>query len=122
MLFRSRGVALVKWWLLAIPHYIIVGLFTSGLWAWSIGGAPGDQAAMKIGGGLIFIVTIIAGAALMFTGRYPRGLFDLLMGLNRWTLRVGTYVALFHDEYPPFVLDMGGEEEASPDESSESSS
>ncbi len=106
----SRGLALVKWWLLAIPHYIIVGLFTSGIWTWTFGSHAPDHAAMRAGGGLIFILAVIAGFVLLFTGRYPRGLFDLLMGLNRWALRVGAYVALMHDDYPPFALDMGGEE------------
>jgi len=106
----SRGLALVKWWLLAIPHYIIVGLFTSGLWAWTSESHLVDNAASKVGGGLILILAIIAGFVLMFTGRYPRGLFDLLMGLNRWALRVASYVSLMHDDYPPFRLDMGGEE------------
>ncbi len=106
----SRGLALIKWWLLAIPHYIIVGLFTSGLWAWTMDSTAVDNAATKVGGGLIIILAIIAGFVLMFTGRYPRGLFDLLMGLNRWALRVASYVALMHDEYPPFRLDLGGDE------------
>ncbi len=106
----SRGLALVKWWLLAIPHYIVVGVLTSGLWAWTTNNQVGDNAAVQVGGGLIFVLALIAAFALLFTGRYPRGLFDFLMGLNRWVVRVGTYVALLHDEYPPFRLDMGGEE------------
>jgi len=106
----SRGLALVKWWLLAIPHYIIVGLFTSGLWAWTINNDWIDNAATKVGGGLIGILAVIAAFILLFTGKYPRGLFDLLMGLNRWVLRVATYVSLMHDDYPPFRLDMGAEE------------
>jgi hypothetical protein len=105
----SRGLALVKWWLLAIPHYLIVGLFTSGLvwWTTDIGG--GDT-ALEIGGGLIGILTLIAAFALLFTGRYPQGVFDLVMGLNRWAFRVGAYAALMTDEYPPFRLDLGGSE------------
>ena len=43
----------------------------------------------------------------MITGRYPRALFDLLVGINRWLYRVVTYVALMHDDYPPFRLDQG---------------
>jgi len=108
----SRGLALVKWWLLAIPHYIIVGFLTSGMWAWTMDSHVVDNAGTKVGGGLIGILAIIAGFILLFTGRYPRGLFDLLMGLNRWVLRVGAYVSLMHDEYPPFRLDMGGEDGA----------
>jgi len=111
----SRGLALVKWWLLAIPHYLIVGAFTSGLWAWTVDNHAVGDAAAKAGGGLILLLVIITGAILMFTGRYPRGLFDLLMGLNRWVLRVGSYAALMHDDYPPFRLDMGGEEPSATD-------
>lgn len=106
----SRGLALIKWWLLAIPHYLIVGLFTTGIWSWTTNHSLTEQAAVQVGGGLIFLLALVAALALLFTGRYPRGLFDLLMGLNRWALRVGSYVALMHDEYPPFRLDMGGEE------------
>jgi len=106
----SRGLALVKWWLLAFPHYLIVGLFTSGLWSWTMDSHMVDNAASKVGGGLICILALIAGIVLMFTGRYPRGLFDLLMGLNRWVLRVASYAALMHDDYPPFRLDMGEDE------------
>ena len=106
----SRGLALIKWWLLAIPHYIIVGIFTSGLWAWTIDERVVDNPVFEIGGGLIAMLALIAGVVLLFTGRYPRGIFDFLMGLNRWALRVGAYAALMTDEYPPFRLDLGGEE------------
>lgn len=44
---------------------------------------------------------------LLFTGRYPQGMFNLLMGLNRWMFRVIVYVALMTDVYPPFHLDQG---------------
>jgi hypothetical protein len=92
----SRGLVLVKWWLLAIPHYILIGFFLGGAWAgWHFGG-------------LISVLAVIAALALAFTGRYPRSLFDLVIGLNRWVLRVGAYAGLMTDEYPPFRLDMGG--------------
>jgi hypothetical protein len=109
----SRGLALVKTWLLAIPHYLIVGLFTSGLvwWATEIG-ESGNQAAQN-GAGLIGILVFIAGVFLLFSGRYPQGLFDLVLGLNRWVFRVVAYAALMRDEYPPFRLDTGGAEPGS---------
>src|SRR5215472_1852512 len=100
----SRGLVLVKWWLLAIPHYIIVGLFTSGgLWlAWRAGQHNTSWP------GLIGCLAIIAAVALAVTGKYPRQIFDLILGLNRWVLRVAAYAALMTDRYPPFRLDMGG--------------
>ncbi len=104
----SRGLVLVKWWLLAIPHYLIVGVLTSGLVWWATD-FDGD-AVLEVGGGLIGILVLIAAIVLGFTGRYPRGLFDLIMGFQRWSMRVGAYAALMTDEYPPFRLDMGGDE------------
>ena len=102
----SRGLALVKWWLLAIPQYIIVGLFTgSGLWfAWQYG----EQDHSWAGLGLIGILAVIAAVVLLVTGRYPEQIFDFVLGMNRWVLRVAGYAGLMTDEYPPFRLDMGG--------------
>jgi F0F1-type ATP synthase assembly protein I len=78
----NRWLPLVKW-LLAIPHYII--LFFLGIAA-------------------IFVV-IITWFAILFTGRYPKGLFDFVVGVMRWSLRVMAYAALLTtDEYPPFTL------------------
>jgi hypothetical protein len=108
----SRGLVLVKWWLLAIPHYIVVGLFTTGL-VWWTADFDGDS-VLELGGGLIGLLVLIAALALLFTARYPRGLFDLIMGLNRWVYRVGAYASLMRDEYPPFRLDVGGREETAP--------
>ena len=99
----SRGLVLVKWWLLAIPHYIIVGLFLGGVWFAGREGWPGA-------GGLIGILALVGGFFLAFTGRYPEPLFDLVVGLNRWVFRVAAYVGMMTDEYPPFRLDVGGTE------------
>ena len=110
----SRGLVLVKWWLLAIPHYIIVGVFTSGIVFWTNDWIGGEW-ILEAGGGIIGILVFIAGLILLFTARYPQGLFDLIMGLNRWVYRVMAYATLMRDEYPPFRLDPGGlETEAAP--------
>jgi hypothetical protein len=104
----SRGLVLVKWWLLAIPHYIVVGVFLgSGTWAVQQSNGQWQQVW---GGGLVGILVLVAAVLLAFTGSYPRPLYDLLLGVNRWVLRVGAYVSLMTDEYPPFRLDMGGED------------
>jgi hypothetical protein len=100
----SRGLVLVKWWLLAIPHYLIVGVFAGGGW-WAASEA-GDW--WWGGGGLVTLLVLIAAIGLLFTGRYPRGLFDLVLGLDRWVIRVAAYAGLMTDAYPPFRLDLGG--------------
>jgi hypothetical protein len=104
----SRGLVLVKWWLLAIPHYLIIAIFTGGAWSsWSDGG---DGALYASSGGLIGLLVIIAGLALLFTNRYPRSLYDFVLGMNRWVFRVWAYAGLMTDTYPPFRLDSGGTE------------
>lgn len=106
----SRGLVLVKWWLLAIPHYIVVAFFVGAGWImWS--DEPGLFAV-----GLINVLVLIAAVVLLFTARYPNGIFDLVLGLDRWTLRVLAYAALMTDTYPPFRLDTGGPEPTWPEE------
>ena len=95
----SRGLVLVKWWLLAIPHYLVVALFMGGT-GW---------AAYHFGG-LVSVLAVIAGVVLLFTGSYPGSVYDFVLGMNRWVLRVAAYAGLMTDEYPPFRLDMGGTE------------
>jgi hypothetical protein len=99
----SRGLVLVKWWLLAIPHYLVLGVLLGG--AWFDRGTEGTARP-----GLLAILVIVAGVVLLVRGRYPRPLFDLVVGFNRWIARVIAYAALMTDEYPPFRLDQGGSE------------
>jgi hypothetical protein len=107
----SHGLVLIKSWLLAIPHLIIVGLFTANIFYWW---TTRDDltASYQNGAGisLLGLLVLIAGFILLFTRRYPPALFDLIMGINRWVYRVITYVALMRDEYPPFHLDQGPHE------------
>jgi hypothetical protein len=106
----SRGLVLVKWWLLAIPHYVILAVFVGGgLWLgtrdWN---GDGSWDTGWGAGGLVGLLVFIAAVVLLFSGRYPRPLYDFVLGMDRWVLRVAAYVGLMTDVYPPFRLDMGG--------------
>jgi hypothetical protein len=109
----SRGLVLVKSWLLAIPQLIIVALVTADmpLW-WTARNDWGSGHQATAGISLLGILLLVAGLVLLFTGRYPRPLFDIVIGINRWIYRVLAYVALMRDEYPPFRLDQGPDEPA----------
>ncbi len=107
----SRGLVLVKWWLLALPHYVVVGVFLgSGVWA--VQEARSDELTWMWGGGLVGILVLVAAVVLAVTGRYPPALYDLVLGLQRWVLRVAAYSTLMTDRYPPFRLDQGPHEPA----------
>ena len=86
----SRGLVLVKWWLLAIPHYFIVGVLQGG-WAPRFGGVNA-------------VLVVIAAIGLMFTGRYHQDIYRLVLGINQWSMRVTAYTSLMTDRYPPFRL------------------
>jgi hypothetical protein len=107
----SRGLVLVKWWLLAIPQYLIVSLFIGGgLWIGNQASSSGNgwNNAWGAGVDLVSLLLCISALALLFTGRYPRQLYDFIVGMDRWAIRVAAYTALMTDEYPPFRLDQGG--------------
>src|SRR3954447_17140012 len=102
----SRGLLLVKGGVLALPQYLIVAVFAGGAWAGF--NAANDHWAWSSGGGLIGLLVLIAGVVLLFTKRYPKPIYDFVLGMNRWVWRVVAYAALMTAASPPFRLDMGG--------------
>ena len=77
----NRWLPLVKW-LLALPHYIVLMLLLI----------------------VAVLLWIVAWFAILFTGRFPQGIFNFIIGVTRWTYRVNAYVYLLRDDYPPFSL------------------
>ena len=80
----SRGILLLKvflgWLYVGIPHGIMLVLYEIG----------------------VAVVTFIAFWAILFTGKYPKGMHNFVVGYLRWGIRVSSYLFLLHDEYPPF--------------------
>jgi len=92
---------LIGWWLIGIPQYALAGLFAGGGFGWvghfGFGGAVG-------------VLMLVVALVLLFKNRYPHDVFDVVMGFNRWAVRVGAYAALMTPEYPPFRFDAGPHE------------
>lgn len=99
----SHWKVLVKSWLLALPQLLIVAALTGGVWASTDGSNTGSANGIS----LLSLLVLITALILLFTGVYRLGLFNLLMGINRWIYRTITYTALMRDDYPPFRLDQG---------------
>jgi hypothetical protein len=95
----SRGLVWVKWWLLALPHYLVLAFFTGG--------------DTRFAGGLVALLSLIAGVTLALRREYPESIFDFVMGMHRWSWRVVAYASLMTDAYPPFRIDNGPDEPGS---------
>jgi uncharacterized protein DUF4389 len=91
---QRRGLPLIGWWLLGIPQYLIAGLLSGG----------------ERYGGVIGVLVFVVAMLLLFKNRFPRDVFDVAMGFNRWVVRVTAYALLMTPQYPPFRLDPGGRE------------
>jgi hypothetical protein len=101
----NRWLPLVKW-LLAFPQYILVGALVGSGYVVATSMQDGRPVTYSTPS-LIGACVLIAAIALLFTTRYPPGLFDLALGIDRWGYRLLVYVALMTDRYPPFRLDQG---------------
>jgi Domain of unknown function (DUF4389) len=111
----AESLATAGQWLLAFPQYILVGALVGS--GYVVATTMQDGRAVTYSTpSLIGACVLIAAIAMLFTTRYPPGLFDLAVGINRWGYRLVVYVALMTDRYPPFRLDQGSVDPEGPEQ------
>ncbi|MDN5796524.1 MAG: DUF4389 domain-containing protein [Intrasporangium sp.] len=103
----SRGLIFVKW-LLLLPHWVFLAIVVGTSTSWTRVVEQTQTTTEFHWPGALGLLVLVAAVVLLFTGSYPRAIFDLVIGLNRWSFRVIAYGALMTDVYPPFRLDQGG--------------
>ena len=105
---QRRGLPLIGWWLLGIPQFLIAGVLAEGVG--TVSTVSGETYMTWPG---LIPLLVLVGIVLVAVGKaYPPGLFDLVVGFNRWVLRVWAYAAIMTPEYPPFRHDEGETEPA----------
>ena len=103
---QRHGLPLIGWWLAGFPQYVVAGAFGGGGAGWAAGHWYGAPAS----GGLVAVLVFVSLVVLLFRGTYPRSIYDFVLGMDRWVVRVGAYAALMTPVYPPFRLDPGEKE------------
>jgi Domain of unknown function (DUF4389) len=102
--WQRKGLPLIGWWLLGIPQYAIAAVFAGGgIGIWHLGF-----------GGVVGVLMIVVAILLLFKNLYREDVFEVVMGFNRWVVRVLAYGALMTPHYPPFRFDPGPREPTTP--------
>lgn len=109
---HRRGLPLIGWWILGAPQYAIAGILSGSAVSGSAAAGGSSTGWYYSSTGLIDVLVFVVAMLLLFKNRYPRDVFDVLMGFNRWCLRAFAYGALLTPIYPPFRLDSGPREPA----------
>jgi Domain of unknown function (DUF4389) len=106
---HRRGLPLIGWWIIGAPQYAIAGIL-SGTAVGGSAAAGGGDSWPYVSTGLIDVLVFVVAMLLLFKNRYPRDVFDVLLGFNRWCFRALAYGTFLTPVYPPFRLDPGPRE------------
>jgi hypothetical protein len=107
---HRRGLPLIGWWILGAPQYAIAGILSGTALSGGTAAGGSNEGWHYVTTGLIDVLVFVVAVLLLFKNRYPRDVFDALLGFNRWCFRALAYGAFLTPVYPPFRLDSGPRE------------